>query len=170
MDGFVDVSVRLTGFDSFDLHATGMAALYLETALDQVGPEAFERFLGELDAAGGDPDRLEGETSRDIARAIAHLWYLGVWPQLARSVHSALGREKANAPFTVSPEAYTEGLVWRTFHGHPAGAKAPGFGTWSEPPPGAPPVPRAAVPERPVEKPETKREGEPEEEREGGTA
>ncbi|ARZ71584.1 hypothetical protein SMD11_6008 [Streptomyces albireticuli] len=160
MDGFVDVSVGLTGFDSFDLHATGVAALYLETALDQVGTEAFERFLDELDAAGGDPGRLEGETSRDIARAITHLWYLGVWPQLARSVHTALGREKANVPFTVSPEAYTEGLVWRTFHGHPAGAKAPGFGTWSDPPPGAPPVPRVTAAGRPVGKPEEDREEE----------
>lgn len=166
VERFVEVSVRLTGFDAFDLHATGLAALYRETALDQVGPEAFERFLAELAAVGGDPGRLEGETSRDIARALAHLWYLGVWPQLARSVHTALGREKANVPFTVSPEAYTEGLVWRTFHGHPAGAKAPGFGTWSDPPPGAPPVPRPAAPGRPVAGPGEERE----EENPGGAA
>ncbi|MFI1800284.1 hypothetical protein ACH427_23435 [Streptomyces sp. NPDC020379] len=137
LPGFVGLSVRLTGFDAFDLYATGMVRLYHDTTLDQLGRAAVGRFLTDMEAAGGDPDRLVDETSRDIARAITHLWYLGVWPQLARSVHAALGRERANVAFTVSPEAYTEGLVWRTFHGHPAGAKAPGFGTWAEPPPGA---------------------------------
>lgn len=137
LPGFVGLSVRLTGFDAFDLYATGMVRLYHDTTIDQLGREAIGRFLADLEAVGGDPDRLVDETSRDIARAVTHLWYLGVWPQLARSVHAALGREQANVAFTVSPEAYTEGLVWRTFHGHPAGAKAPGFGTWADPPPGA---------------------------------
>ncbi|WKK23438.1 hypothetical protein QZH56_32750 [Streptomyces olivoreticuli] len=137
LTGFVGLSVRLTGFDAFDLHATGMVRLYHDTTLDQVGREAIGRFLADLESVGGDPDRLVDETSRDIARAITHLWYLGVWPQLSRPVHAALGREQANVAFMVSPEAYTEGLVWRTFHGHPAGAKAPGFGTWADPPPGA---------------------------------
>ncbi|RLU82995.1 hypothetical protein CTZ27_28830 [Streptomyces griseocarneus] len=135
--GFVDLSVRLTGFDAYDLHATGMVRLYHDTVLDQLGREAVGRFLAAVEAAGGDPDRLADEEARDIARAITHLWYLGVWPQLSRAVHTALGRERANAAFTASPEAYTEGLVWRTFHGHPAGAKPPGFGTWAAPPPGA---------------------------------
>lgn len=138
--GFVAISVRLTGFDEFDLRATGMVRLYHDTTVEQVGREAVGRFIDDLAAAGGDPDGIADETSRDIARAITHLWYLGVWPQLARSVHAALGREKANVAFTVSPEAYTEGLVWRTFHGHAPGAKPPGFGTWADPPPGAAPL------------------------------
>ncbi|WP_215078684.1 hypothetical protein [Streptomyces sp. ISL-11] len=139
---FVDLSVRLTGFDAFELHATGLAGQYRTTALEQVGRQAFDRFLADLQTAGGDPDLIVDEISRDIARAITHLWYLGVWPQLARTVHSALGRESANTAFTVSPEAHTESLVWRTFHGHPPGAKPPGFGTWADPPPGAPPAGR----------------------------
>ncbi|MEV4921690.1 hypothetical protein [Streptomyces roseoverticillatus] len=143
LDDFITASAALTGFDAFDLHGTGMAGLYHETALEQVGRPAVARLLDALAAAGGDPDGITDETARDVARAIAHMWYLGVWPQLAASVHTALGRERANTPFTVSPEAYTEGLVWRTFDGHPAGAKPPGFGTWSDPPPGAPAVPRA---------------------------
>jgi hypothetical protein len=135
--GFVELSVRLTGFDAYDLRATGMVGLYHATVLDQLGREAVGRFLDALAAADGDPDRLDDEVARDIARAITHLWYLGVWPQLSRATHTALGRERANTAFTASPEAYTEGLVWRTFHGHPAGAKPPGFGTWAAPPPGA---------------------------------
>ncbi|QLE70624.1 hypothetical protein FGW37_02485 [Streptomyces rectiverticillatus] len=143
LDDFLTASAALTGFDAFELHGTGMAELYHETAREQVGEPALSRFLDALAAAGGDPDAIADETSRDIARALAHTWYLGVWPQLAGSVHAALGRERANTAFTVSPEAHTEGLVWRTFHGHPAGAKPPGFGTWADPPPGAPPVARA---------------------------
>ncbi|MGK5731985.1 hypothetical protein [Streptomyces sp. URMC 124] len=143
LDDFLTASAALTGFDAFELHGTGMAGAYHETAREQVGDAALGRFLDALAAAGGDPDGITDEISRDIARAVAHTWYLGVWPQLARSVHTALGRERANAAFTVSPEAYAEGLVWRTFHAHPAGAKPPGFGTWADPPPGAPAVARA---------------------------
>ncbi|GAA3076114.1 hypothetical protein FHS39_002629 [Streptomyces olivoverticillatus] len=132
--GFVAISGQLTGFDEFALRATGMVRLYHDTTISQVGRAAVARFIDAMDAAGGDPDALADETARDIARAVTHLWYLGVWPQLARSTHRELGRETANAAFVVSPEAYTEGLVWRTFGGHPPGAKAPGFGTWADPP------------------------------------
>lgn len=52
--------------------------------------------------------------------------------------HAALRRQVANVEFVVSPAAYTEGLVWRTFHGHPGGAKPPGHGTWSQAPPPLP--------------------------------
>jgi hypothetical protein len=142
-EGFIDASARLTGFDAYELYGTGMSGLYHATVLDQVGREAINRFVEDLAAAGGDPGLISDETSTEIARAITHLWYLGVWPQLARPVHSALGRESANTAFIVSPQAYTEGLVWRTFHGHPAGAKAPGFGSWADPPPGAPSADRA---------------------------
>ncbi|MGC4947081.1 hypothetical protein ACLQ2N_12900 [Streptomyces sp. DT224] len=37
-------------------------------------------------------------------------------------------------PFVVSPDAYTEGLLWRAIGAHPAGAKAPGYGSWASPP------------------------------------
>ncbi|TRV81005.1 hypothetical protein FKN01_04485 [Streptomyces sp. 130] len=36
--------------------------------------------------------------------------------------------------FVVSPDAYTEGLLWRAIGAHPAGAKAPGYGSWANPP------------------------------------
>ncbi|MEU8582852.1 hypothetical protein [Streptomyces abikoensis] len=137
--GFVELSVRLTGFDEFDLRGTGMVRLYHDTTLDQLGRAAVGRFLDDLAAAGGDPGALADEVSRDIARAITHLWYLGIWPSLARATHTALGRETPNTAFVVSPEAWTEGLAWRTFHGHPPGARPPGFGTWADPPPGTPP-------------------------------
>lgn len=36
--------------------------------------------------------------------------------------------------FVVSSEAYTEGLLWRAIGAHPSGAKAPGYGSWVNPP------------------------------------
>lgn len=133
-DVFVELSTVLTGFDAFELHATGMVERYLETAVHQVGEAGVERLVQDLERESNDPDRLTDTLALDIARAITQMWYLGAWPKLLPSSHVALEREDANVTFMVAPEAYVEGLVWRTFGGHPPGAKPPGFGTWAEPP------------------------------------
>jgi hypothetical protein len=134
----------LTGFEPYDLLATGMADLYLATARDQVGATVLDEVLSGVER---DLDALSG-TNLEVARALTYLWYTGAWPRLAPEAHGLLRREAANVEFIVSPDAYTEGLVWRTFNGHPAGAKAPGFATWAlKPPPLSwpePPVPVAA--------------------------
>ncbi len=47
------------------------------------------------------------------------------------------GRQRTparTASFVVSAAAYTEGLLWRAIGAHPAGAKAPGYGSWAVPP------------------------------------
>ncbi len=137
---FVDRCVPLAGFPAFDLYATGMAERYLETARQQVGPAAFAEFWAAwsaaLDERGGPQDL--SPVHLEVARALAYLWLTGSWPRLAPAAHAALRRQMANAEFVVAPEAYVEGLVWRTFHGHPAGAKPPGFGTWAVRPPDQP--------------------------------
>jgi hypothetical protein len=46
----------------------------------------------------------------------------------------AHGRDGRKPPFVVSPDAYTEGLLWRAIGAHPSGAKAPGYGSWANPP------------------------------------
>lgn len=141
---FAQRSVALTGFELYDLLATGMADLYLTTARDQVGADVVDTVLAVVDR---DPDALSG-LELEVARALAYLWYTGAWPRLAPEAHGLLRRQAANVEFVVSPVAYTEGLVWRTFNGHPAGAKAPGFATWAlKPPPlpgEEPPMPVAA--------------------------
>lgn len=128
---FAERCAVLTGFASYDLLATGMADLYLITACNQVGAAVLDAVLT---VVGRDPDALSG-TELEVARALAYLWYTGAWPQLAPEAHGLLRRGVANVEFVVSPDAYTEGLVWRTFSGHPAGAKAPGFATWALKPP-----------------------------------
>jgi hypothetical protein len=141
---FAELSAVLTGFEPYDLLATGMADLYLATGREQVGATVLDAVLAVVDR---DPDALSG-TDLEVARALTYLWYTGAWPRLAPEAHGLLRREAANIEFIVSPDAYTEGLVWRTFNGHPAGAKAPGFATWAlKPAPLSwpePPVPVAA--------------------------
>ncbi|WP_017609991.1 hypothetical protein [Nocardiopsis xinjiangensis] len=139
---FVRLCVPLTGFAPFDLHATGMAQLYLDTARQQVGRYRLDTFLTELTEACTpllDPSELS-ETDREIARAITYLWYTGAWPKLAVDAHADLRREMANTEFVVAPSTYVEGLVWRTFQSHPVGAKPPGFGTWGREPAELPPL------------------------------
>jgi hypothetical protein len=46
----------------------------------------------------------------------------------------AHGEEESTPLFVVSPDAYTEGLLWRAIGAHPSGAKAPGYGSWANPP------------------------------------
>ncbi|MGH3754222.1 MAG: hypothetical protein ACRDRP_16315 [Pseudonocardiaceae bacterium] len=124
----------LTGFELYDLLATGMADRYLETAREQVGASAVDQVLDRA------VDALSG-AKLEVARALTYLWYTGAWPRLAPEAHGLLRREAANVEFVVSPDAYPEGLVWRTFNGHPAGAKAPGFATWALKPPPLPQPP-----------------------------
>jgi len=139
---FAECCAVLTGFEPFDLLGTGMADLYLTTARNQVGAGVLDEVLA---AVGHDPDSLSG-VHLEVARALTYLWYTGAWPRLAPEAHGLLRRETANVEFVVSPEAYTEGLVWRTFNGHPGGAKAPGFATWELKPRPLPwPQPPAAV-------------------------
>lgn len=139
---FAQRCVVLTGFELYDLLATGMADLYLATARDQVGATVLDEVLSVVER---DLDALSG-TELEVARALTYLWYTGAWPRLAPEAHGQLRREAANIEFIVSPNAYTEGLVWRTFNGHPAGAKAPGFATWAlQPPPLSWPEPPVQV-------------------------
>ncbi|WP_052442950.1 hypothetical protein [Streptacidiphilus neutrinimicus] len=148
IDRFVALSVALTGFDAFELQGTGMAGFYLKTVVEQVGRRPYDALRKAMEQVGFDPEKLQGDVDQDLARAVTHLWYLGVWPPLSAEVHAQLQRQVANDAFTAAPEAYVQGLVWRTFHGHPQGAKAPGFGTWAAPPPGEPELPRPGEPAR----------------------
>ncbi|MFG2695350.1 hypothetical protein [Kitasatospora sp. NPDC048407] len=140
VEDFVELSVPLTGFSAFDLYGTGMAERYLETAQQQVGAEQFGEFWAAWKAAvadGGGPQSLS-PVHLEVARALTYLWLTGAWPRLAPAAHAALRRQVANEEFVVAPESYVEGLAWRTFHGHPSGAKPPGFGTWAVEPPAQP--------------------------------
>lgn len=159
LDQFVAFSATATAFSAVDLWGTGMAKAYLATVIDEAGPDILRELLDAWAAASGEPDQapfgeiFTSEKLGPLARNIVKLWYSGIWYETPAHWVARFGlpvkavptqRRAAQrghqpgpartAPFVVSPAAYTEGLLWRAVGAHPAGAKAPGYGSWAEPP------------------------------------
>jgi hypothetical protein len=144
---FLSLSVTLTGFTAADLWGTGMVRTYFDLVPSIIGGGVFGRFIsrwrytyirGSGDEALLD-DLVTSQIFEDpefgpIARNVAALWYLGMWNQLPadwRNVHGAWANDTT---FVVSPQSYTEGLVWTAIYTHPPAAKQPGYGSWALPP------------------------------------
>jgi hypothetical protein len=142
LERFVRLCSPLTGFTTYDLYGTGMARRYLDTCREQIGPTQFAEFLDAWEKAHKKqkgPDSLKS-VHRETARAVIYLWYTGAFPRIAPAAHAELRRQVPNEEFIPEPSSYVEGLVWRTFNGHPAGAKPPGYGTWAYEPEPVPTV------------------------------
>jgi hypothetical protein len=144
---FLDLSVRLTAFAVFDLHGTGQVEPYLATVEAATGEDAldellaaYERLLGESRQDGSAVDGLlRREILADaklgpIARNIIKLWYIGTWYELPSAWRESFGTREQDFTHVVSPAAYTEGLLWPAIGANPNGAKAPGYGSWAQPP------------------------------------
>jgi hypothetical protein len=144
---FLDLSVVLTGFDEVTLRGAGVADSYLRAAESRIGAESVEALLLAYGAIAkatvGDPAAREARVRRDIlgderlgpiARAILKLWYYGTWYALPEAWHQKYGPAPDDTTYVVSAAGYVEGLLWRAIGAHPAGAKAPGFGSWAYPP------------------------------------
>jgi len=75
------------------------------------------------------------DDTKFLARSIVLLWYLGSWykpEDLKRN--SALGARTFISSQVVSPNAYTQGLVWQIAQAHPMGYSNLQFGYWSREP------------------------------------
>ncbi len=145
---FLKLSSVLTDFSEFQLRGTGQADLYYTTTTEIVG----EGVMGELleafgkvqrEAQGGDRTLfdekmrvfiLSDEKLGPIARNLIKLWYVGTWYQLPTSWSERFGVAGKDRTFIPSPQSYVEGLLWTAIGAHPPGAKAPGYGTWTEAP------------------------------------
>jgi hypothetical protein len=149
MEYFLDFSVVATGFSRFDLQGTGQASLYFETVLQQIGEETLGELLETFHALDVKAKReykpgilTEGLQSKilgsgklgPVARNIIKLWYIATWEPLPSEWQKWYATSEDEKPFIPSPQAYPEGLVWKAIGINPPGAKAPGYGTWSEPP------------------------------------
>ena len=149
MDYFLDLSVALTGFSKFNLQGTGQVTAYYSTVEKIIGKELFEELLHifhsleEQAQADNDEsivtkglrsDILGSEKLGAIARNIIKLWYVATWYQLPQSWRETFGVKESDRTFVVSPQAYPEGLLWSAIGVNPPAAKAPGYGTWSNPP------------------------------------
>lgn len=147
LERFLEFSSRLTAFQVWELQGTGQAEPYLATAADVVGGQVVDELLdayGRVEAeAKGDGAALHGLLRREvfadeklgpIARNLIKLWYSGTWYELPGAWREAFGTHEKDYTHNVSSASYTEGLLWPTIGANPNGAKAPGYGSWAQPP------------------------------------
>ena len=149
MGYFLDFSAEVTAFSTVDLQGTGQADLYFDTICGKIGEEIFQELLEkfhELDerarrkhnptifTEGLDSEILASAKRGPVACNIIKLWYIATWEKMPETWHYWYGTGENGDSFIPSPQAYPEGLVWKAIGVNPPGAKAPGYGTWSEPP------------------------------------
>jgi hypothetical protein len=149
---FLSLSSRLTGFSEVDLQGTGMLETYYATLMkedDQDGVRNFFKkvkqiidsgqkidenikvtFIDLLDDAPGSNPTFDQMPYRGLAQRTILLWYTGIWTTMNWSDRKSQQERTA----MVSARAYEEGLIWVAAETHPAGAKQPGYGSWSRVP------------------------------------
>jgi hypothetical protein len=144
LDNFLALSSALTGFSVFRLKGTGQAEPYLSTATEIVGDAVVRALLSAFrciaDKAGDDEGALERGIRRHIlsdgklgpvARNLIKLWYVGTWYVLPVEWRESFANGGRDRTFVVSPDAYTEGLLWPAVGANPSGAKPLGYGMWA---------------------------------------
>jgi len=141
LQGFLELSVCLTGFDRLHLQGTGMTAAYLDE-LDAILSPAFMDELLAVFRALPSGDAQEAALSRQVldephfgpvARNIVLMWYCGTWKSLPQEWRTAHGASPRDTDHVVSANAYLTGLQWAVVGAHPPGGMPPGFGSWAAP-------------------------------------
>jgi hypothetical protein len=147
LEDFLSLSVDLTAFPETDLLGTGLARQYLAkvraACSDAVVAELFAAHQAARTEAAGDPARLDralrhrifsDDCLGPVARNVIKLWYAGMWYGLPPEWTDSFGAQSAAETTTVTAASYQEGLLWRAIGANPPGAKAPGYGSWAQPP------------------------------------
>ena len=133
LDLFLELSSRLTGFERVELVATGLLEqnyrFFVTQAVETSSPgnaAVFWKYLLGEGATAFTAKRVKeimgDQKLCQIGRNIIRLWLLGSWLPDPNNAFSS---------FVASAEAYQEGLLWGYVGAHPAGAKQPGYGSWS---------------------------------------
>ncbi|NKE59996.1 hypothetical protein FXN61_25640 [Lentzea sp. PSKA42] len=151
-DRFLLLSVDLTAFEKTELLGTGLAHQYLAKVRAACGDEVFTALLAAHRLARADAVRDAGSCDRTlldralrhrifsddrlgpVARNVIKLWYSGTWYGLPPEWTDSYGAHTAAETSTVTAASYQEGLLWRAIGANPPGAKAPGYGSWAQPP------------------------------------
>ncbi|GAA3194806.1 hypothetical protein ACFO1B_03280 [Dactylosporangium siamense] len=143
LEDFLALSVDLTAFAETDLRGTGLSEQYLEKVRAACGDAVVADLLAAHRAARADPegfDRalrhqvLSDDRLGPVARAVIKLWFAGMWYGLPPEWTDRFGAQAAAEASAVTAASYQEGLLWRAIGANPPGAKAPGYGSWAEPP------------------------------------
>ena len=143
-DGFMRLSVVLTGYDKATLYGTGCADDFWRQ-LRRVMPEDFLRvFCSVVSGIENDPEGVRSFLSSmdwgPVMRNVIRLWYLGIWHPMPEVWRRRYGTSPFDVTKLISARAYKEGLVWDAMGAHPMGAKQQGFGAWAAKPPPPPEV------------------------------
>jgi hypothetical protein len=151
-EDFILLSVDLTAFAETDLLGTGLARQYLAKVRAACGDDIVTALLeahqaAQADATGdaGTCDRtvldralrhriFSDERLGPVARNVIKLWYAGMWYGLPPEWTDRYGAQSAAETSTVTAASYQEGLLWPAIGANPPGAKAPGYGAWTQPP------------------------------------
>jgi hypothetical protein len=159
---FLSLSVDLTAFEETVLLGTGLARHYLAKVQAACGDEVVTALLdahratradAAVDAGGQDRaltdlalldrallDRalrhriFSDDRLGPVARNVIKLWYAGMWCALPPEWIDCYGARTAAETSAVTAAAYQEGLLWPAIGANPPGAKAPGYGSWAQPP------------------------------------
>ena len=148
LQAFLEFSSELTAFSVYDLSGAGVVEDFVQAIDDIVGPavlnEVLDAYAKILLRAGQSAARdrkplISREILGDpklgpVARNIIKLWYVGTWYTLPQAWGERFGPIPKDRTFVVSPASYIEGLMWKAIGAHPAGARAPGYGSWAHPP------------------------------------
>ncbi|QIE56309.1 hypothetical protein G5B40_13055 [Pikeienuella piscinae] len=145
-EGFLGLSVALTGYDRASLWSTGCVPAYRKQLDAVAGPALADRLdhiggmLGALPPGPAVDALIREEVLSDadlgpLARSLIQLWYLGQWTPMPQDWIDRNGAKREDTARIVSTRAYREGLVWDAIGAHPMGAKPQGFGAWAEEPP-----------------------------------
>jgi hypothetical protein len=139
-EAFLSLSVMLTGFERIELQGTGMLEEYYERVCKGTDYMKLQRLWAiaqQLQRHAATAEKTKDPTFEikhllmydsemgPLARNIIKLWYRGDWPDSSARFGTSY----------TSVQAYQEGLLWKAMGSHAAGAKQPGFGSWSTPPP-----------------------------------
>lgn len=147
LSDFLEFSSVLTGFSALRFQGTGQGKLYLATLVDVIGEETVRELLMVFRGIRRDSVQDEAALERamrceilsdaklgPVARNLIKLWYVGTWYQLPLEWREVFAASGNNRTFVVSPEAYTEGLLWPAIGANPSGAKPFGYAMWATPP------------------------------------
>jgi len=146
-EDFLRLSVELTAFPETELLGTGLAHEYLAKVRAACGDEIVTALLDAYGAVCADADGDAGSRDRalrhrifsdeclgPVARNVIKLWYAGMWYGLPSDWTDRYGARTAAETSTVTAASYQEGLLWPAIGANPPGAKAPGYGSWAQPP------------------------------------
>jgi hypothetical protein len=147
---FLEISTHLTGFTQVELQSTGMREDYYYSIMKEPDHDTTRLFFKKTKEILrlGTKKKIQQAIAADLisplgkkpgaapdyatlpylglAPRIIVLWYTGKW--------TSFNGKKEWESAIVSPEAYTRGLVWWAAETHPAGARQPGYNSWSRPP------------------------------------